>query len=254
MRTYGPKLIVREWRDRNGELRREERNVMPLSESSLNRMMDHGKTGMVIISANRSAIDSEDPRLSLRPDFERYLKSVGGYDSIDSDALYDEERNWLKRRNAKADKTLKRDIIDAGYSYSPVYGGYHGQDSVRDSYEPSYVVYNHKRGGDNPGDFRELERFAITMCKKFRQDSVYVQAPGSSPKYLDCDGNQVNMSSSNNFKFNRDDEEFYTTTRRDKSNPQRFTADIVFENMCVPVRPGDYNENMRRLKSGEYIL
>ena len=32
------------------------------------------------------------------------------------------------------------------------------------------------------------------------------------------------------------------------------TADIVFENMYIPIRPGDYNENMRRRKSGEYIL
>lgn len=254
MRTYGPKLIVKEWRDRNGNVKHEEHNVMPLSESSLNQMMDHGKTGMVIISANRSAIDSENPKLSLRPDFEKYLESIGGYDVIDSDALYNEEQNWLKRRNSKADKVLKRDIIDAGYSYSPVYGGYHGQDSVQDSYEPSYVVYNYKRGDNNPGDFYELEQFAITMCKKFKQDSVYVQEPNSSPKYLDGDGNQVNMFSSNDFKFNRDDEEFYTTVKRDKSNPQRFTADIVFENMYIPVRPADYNENMRRRKSGEYIL
>ena len=254
MRTYGPKLIVNEWRDRNGEMKREEHNVMPLSESSLNQMMDHGKTGMAIISANRSAIDSENPKLSLRPEFEKYLESIGGYDAIDSDALYDEEQNWLKRRNAKADKVLKRDIIDAGYSYSPVYGGYHGKDSVQDTYEPSYVVYNYKRGDDNPGDFYELEQFAIKMCNKFKQESVYVQEPGSSPKYLDGDGNQVNMFSSNDFKFNRDDEEFYTTTSRDKTNPQRFTADIVFENMYIPIRPGDYNENMRRRKSGEFIL
>ena len=254
MKTYGPKLIVNEWRDRNGETKRTEHNVMPLSESSLNRMMDHGKTGMVIISANRSAIDSEDPKLSLRPDFEKYLESVGGYEAIDSDALYDEEQNWLKRRNAKADKALLQDIKSAGYSYSPVYGGYHGTDDVQDSYEPSYVVYNYKRGDDNPGDFYDLEQFAVDMCRKFKQDSVYVQEPNSAPKYLDADGNQVNMFSSNDFKLNRDNEQFYTTLKRDKSTPQRFTADIVFESMYIPLRPASYNENMRRIKSGEYIL
>ena len=253
MRTYGPKLIVKEWRDRNGELKREERNVMPLSESSLNRMMDHGKTGMVIISANRSAIDSENPRLSLRPDFERYLNSIGGYDGIDSDALYDEERNWLKRRNAKADKTLKRDIIDAGYSYTPVFGGYHGKDGVTDSYEPSYVVYARDRSGEVV-DFQELVDFALEMCRKYGQESVYVQGPGQPPMYLDSEGDRVDTSSTDKFKLNRDDEEFFTTISRDKTNPQRFTADIVFEDMCVQLRPASYNENMRRLKSGEYIL
>ena len=68
------------------------------------------------------------------------------------------------------------------------------------------------------------------------------------------DGNQMNSSSSDEFKFNRDQEEYFTTKSRDKSNPQRFTADIVFENLYIPLRPGDYNERLRRIKSGEYIL
>ena len=253
MKAYGPKLIVNEWRDRNGELKREEHNVMPLSESSLNQMMQHGETGMVIISANRSAIDSENPKLSLRPDFEKYVESVGGYDSIDSDALYDEEQNWLKRRNAKADKILRREIKNAGFSYSPVYGGYHGTDGVSDSYEPSYVVYCYNRDGELV-KFDYLEEFALEMCRKFKQDSVYVQRPGDPPVYLDGAGNQINKTSSDNFKFNREKEQFYTTAKRDKSNPQRFTADIVFENMYIPLRPADYNEKFRRIKSGEYIL
>jgi hypothetical protein len=92
------------------------------------------------------------------------------------------------------------------------------------------------------------------MCKKYKQESVYVQRPGEPPVYLDCDGNQMNSSSSDGFKFNRDQEEYFTTKSRDKSNPQRFTADIVFENLYIPLRPGTYNENMRRRKSGEYIL
>ena len=252
MRTYGPKKIIVDEYDRAGNFVRQEHGVMPMSESSLNRMMDHGKTGMVIISANRSAIDSEDPKLSLRPEFEEYLVGLGT--NIDSDAQYDEEQNWLKRRNAKADKELLQDIKSAGYSYSPVYGGYHGTDDVQDSYEPSYVVYNYKRGDDNPGDFYELEQFAIDMCKKYGQESVYVQEPNSAPKYLDGDGNQVNMFSSSDFKLNRPEEQFFTTTKRDKSTPQRFTADIVFESMYIPLRPASYNENMRRIKSGEYIL
>ena len=61
MKTYGPRKIVVETYDRAGKFVRQERNVMPLSETSLNQMMEHGKTGMVILSANRSAIDSENP-------------------------------------------------------------------------------------------------------------------------------------------------------------------------------------------------
>ena len=253
MKAYGPKRIVLEEMNRKGEFVRQEHNVMPLSESSLNQMMDHGKTGMIIISGNRSAIDSDNPKQSLRPAFDKYINKMGGYEAIDSDALYNIEQNWLKRRNAAADKQLLQDIKNAGYTYTPVYGGYHGSDDVQDSYEPSYVVYNYKRSNE-PADFQELEALALKLCSKYHQDSVYVQRPNQPPVYLDCDGNQVNSSSSDNFKFNRDKEQFYTTNKRDKSNPQRFTSDIVFENLYIPLRPASYNENMRRLKSGEYIL
>lgn len=253
MKTYGPRKIILETLDKSGNVINKEWNLMPLSEASLNKMMEHGKTGMVIISANRSEIESSNPELDLTDEFEKSLEKKGGVQGIDSDAMYDEMKNWLKQRNARADNELKKDIRDAGFSYTPVFGGYHGRDAVVDSYEPSYVVYSYNRDGGLI-KFDYLEQFAIDMCRKYKQDSVYVQRPGDPPVYLDADGNQVNSTSSDNFKFNRDDEEFFTTTSRDKSHPQRFTADIVFESMYINLRPASYNENMRRIKSGEYIL
>ena len=253
MRTYGPKRVILERVNREGRVAPVEMNLMSLSEASLNKMMDHGKTGMVIISANRSAIESTNPEQDLTSEFENSLEPMGGVQGVDSDAMYDEMQKWLKWRNAHADKELKNDIHTAGFSYTPVFGGYHGSDDVVDSYEPSYVVYCYDRQG-KPLNFQDLEDFAIEMCRKYKQDSVYVQRPGQPPVYLDADGNQVNTTSTNDFKFNRDDEEFFTTTSRDKSHPQRFTADIVFESMYIPLRPASYNESMRRIKSGEYIL
>ena len=250
MKAYGPKKVILEAVASDGTVVEVERNLMPISESSLNRMLDHGKTGMVILSACRSAVESTDPKLDLTYEFEMDM----GDRDIDSDALYDEMEEWLRKRNAVKDKELKDDIKKAGYSFTPVYGGYRGKDGVNSSYEPSYVVYNYKRGDDNPGDFYELEQFAIKMCGKYGQESVYVQEPGSAPKYLDDEGNQVNMFSSKNFKLNRDNEKFFTTTKRDKTNPKTFTGDIVFESMYIQLRPASYNENMRRIKSGEYIL
>lgn len=244
MKTYGPKRIL---------VNEQERNVMPLSESSLNQMMDHGKTGMIIISSQVSNIEREDPKLDLTNEFKKSMEQKGGVQSIDSDALYDEMQDWLRRRNKAADKHLRDDIKAAGFSYTPVYGGYRMQETGEESHEPSYVVYCYDRNGQ-PCDFEKLKAFGLKMCLKYSQESVYVQAPGKPPVYLDYNGNQVNSTSSNNFKFNRDGEEYFTTTSRDKSHPQRFTADIVFENMYIPIRPGDYNENMRRRKSGEYIL
>ena len=240
LRNYGPKKItLTEIDKKTGRVISVERNVRYLSESSLNRMMEHGKSGMVIISSNRSAIDSENPEQSLRDEY--------------NTSHIESEDEFLMRRNIEADEELKRDIRAAGYSYSPVYGGYHGTDDVQDIYEPSYVVYNYNLKGE-PGNFNDLEQFAVNMCRKYKQDSVYVQRPGEPPVYLDANGNQVNVSSSDNFKFNRDDEMFYTTSKREKSNPQKFTADIVFEDMCCRLNPASLNERMRRQKSGEYFL
>ena len=244
MRTYGPKKIL---------VNEQEHNVMPLSESSLNQMLGHGKTGMIIISSQVSNIEREDPNLDLTAQFEKSLEQKGGIQSIDSDALYDEMQDWLRKRNKAADKQLRQDIQDAGFSYTPVYGGYRMKETGEESHEPSYVVYCYNRNGGLV-KFDYLEQFGIEMCRKYKQESVYVQRPGEPPVYLDYNGNQVNRTSSDNFKFNRDQEEFFTTTSRDKSNPKSFTADVVFENMYIPLRPGDYNENMRRRKQGEFIL
>ena len=244
MRTYGPKRITVNGKDKN---------VMPLSESSLNRMLEHGKTGMIMISACKSEIDDTNPELSLRPAFDRYAESQGGYESIDSDALYDEERDWLKRRNAAADRQLQDDIRSAGYTYSPAYGEYRG------SYEPSYAVYCYDRNG-NQLDFSDLRQFALDMCKKYKQESVLVQGPAQPPEYLDCDGNHVNIPLNGGVKINRDEEDFKTYPKRrrggsffsltESSGPREY----VFENLYIPLRPASYNENMRRRKSGEYIL
>lgn len=234
---------------RRGKITEVRHCVMPLSEASLNRMMEHGKTGMVILSANRSAIDSDNPDNSLRPEFESWCKRKK-IEEPDEEM----ENEWLRQRNVRADRELKRDIIEVGWSFSPVYGGYKGTDGVTDEFEPSFVVYNYDRKGNGKENFDELKQFAIDMCGKYHQDSVYVQAPNEPPVYLNARGEQVNDSSTLNFKFNRENEPYFTTTKRDKDNPQRFTGDIVFENMYHKLRPADYNERLRRGIQGEFIL
>ena len=255
-----PRTIVLTEETITGVIREVKHNVMPLSEASLNRMMEHGKTGMIIISGNRSEIDSDNPENSLRKQFKSWCRK-NGVDNPDKKV----EAQWLKDRNAKADKHLKNDIMRAGWSFSPVYGGYKGNDGVTDNFEPSFVVYNYNRKGEQKEGFDELKNFAIRMCKKYRQNSVYVQGPGEPPVYLDGNGNQVSTKSSLDFKFNREKEDYFTTTKRDKTDPQRFTGDIsfdpddeekdvVFENMYHALRPADYTERLRRDKQGEFIL
>ena len=244
MRTYGPKRIT---------VNEQAKNVMPLSESSLNRMMDHGKTGMIIISSQVTSIEREDPNLDLTAKFEKSLEKKGGVQAIDSDAMYDEMQDWLRRRNKAADKQLRQDIQDAGFSYTPNYGGYRMQETGEETFEPSYIVYCYDAKGQ-PRDFQDLLDFGLKMCLKYSQESIYVKAPGKPPVYLDYNGNQTNTTSTDNFRFNGDDEEYFSKIKRKKARSPQFTADINFNEMYVPLRPGDYNENMRRRKSGEYIL
>ena len=219
-----------------------------LEAFNLGKIQKHGQDGFVVISANRSNVTSSNPSNDLTKPYLNWCKKKQLKPTEKSEA------EFLKTRNAKADDTLLKDIRSKGYTYSMTYGGYHGSDEIADSYEPSFVVYNHKKSGE-VSDWNELFAFAISACKKFHQDSVYVQAPNEAPNYYDANGRVVNTKSSKNFKLNRGNEEFYTTTKREKSNPQRFTADIVFEGKYYkPALKHEYVDRMRRTQYGEIFL
>ena len=215
---------------------------------NLSRIEKHGKDGFVIVSANRGDVPSSNPRQNLEKPYNEWLKANNLQPNKKN------EKMFLKNYNMLKEKELLNDIRSKGYTYSMVYGGYHGTDDVTDVYEPSFVIYNHKKSGD-VSDWKELFEFAIEMCGKYRQDSVYVQAPGEAPNYYDANGSTINTSSSKNFKFNRENEKYYTTTKRDKRNPQRFTADIVFEGKYYkPALNHEYVDRMRRNQYGEIFI
>lgn len=267
-----------------------EKGLFPLTEASINRILSHGEHGFIVISGNRSELASDDPNLDLTKqcvaELTFILKTMLGMEISDADkqsVQYDgfdyraNELNkifapslkptnveaavndpkvqdeWLRVRNKWADMALLEDIKKAGYAYSKTFGGYHGTDNVVDSYEPSYIVYNHNRGGSY-GNWDSIYNFAIDLCKKYKQGSVYVQAPDEAPVYISGDGEVVSSTSSKNFKINRDKEEFYTTNKRKKNKPQRFTADIQFESMFRGHGPSDYTDRVRRRQSGEVFL
>lgn len=219
-----------------------------ISEIGVIRMLSHGKNGFISISANRSKIASNNPNCDLTGQYKKFLDDTDVQDDAETREM------WLNDRNRRADDSLKSFIKDkTPYSYTATYGGYHGSDNVVDSYEPSYVIYNYDRQG-NPMDWEKLKELALYLCREYNQDSVYVQAPDEAPVWLDCNGNRTDKGSSKNFKINRDKEKFYTTNKKKKNHPQRFTADIKFENTMLPVGPGSLTELRKRLSSGEYLL
>ena len=134
--------------------------LVRIDEGGINRLMSHGKNGFVILSANRGEINSDNPNNDLTNEYYKWLNDNKQQDSQNAQNVF------LKQRNKQADKQLMADIVVAGYSYSPVYGGYKGTDGVVDNFEPSFVVYNNQKGQQTQGnaiDFTRLYRFAIDM-------------------------------------------------------------------------------------------
>lgn len=129
--------------------------LQPLTEATVDRILDHGKNGMIIITSDRGE----------RTPAENYQK-----------------------RNE-----LLGDIKAMNLSYIVVYGGY--RDKMKSppltvNGETSFVIPAHDRNG-NLVPWDVLYQFAKDMCAKYDQDSVLVQEPGKGPKYIDKDGNEV---------------------------------------------------------------
>ncbi|MBR4722854.1 MAG: hypothetical protein IK053_07365 [Muribaculaceae bacterium] len=230
------------------------KGLRKIDEAGINRIMSHGKDGLIIISANRGEISASDPNCDLSAEYEHYCRG----NNIDIENVKEADA-WLSRRNKKCDKELADALKSSPFAFSVVFGGYKGEDAV-DNFEPSYIVYNHVKGGGKGDhlDFEKLKEFGIELAKRFKQESVYVQGPDEAPMYVDQNGEQVNSGASKNFKFSLDEEELFTTEGPGglKTVPQRFTADLWFESK-YPYRkagPSDYFNRIKRTKAGEVFL
>lgn len=142
---------------------------------TINRIINkHGNNGLVTVSANRSDLSKEE--------------------------------------NDENAKKLIDDIKKSGYSYLPTYGGYRGTDGVEDSYEPSFVIFNHTSDGKT-GDFEKLRDFALYVCDKYNQNSVLIKAPNNPPIWVDKDGNKVNKKEGNKVWKNDPTQEYFTSLK-----------------------------------------
>lgn len=233
-----------------------EKIVKPLNEFNLSRLDKHTENGYVIISAYRSVIESSNPQNDLTNHFKKFIeKEFPNYD-LTNEQLNKIAFEWLRQRNKKADEKLEKTLRSSEnkFSFSPIFGGYKGTDGVTDNFEPSYIIYNFTKKGERVEDFEELKAFAIKMCAVYKQDSVLINAPNETPNYYDADGNKVNSSSTNKIIFNDTSQECFSTNKRDKTNPQRFTADINFENVYITSGASSLNERRMRTSTGEILL
>jgi len=187
-------------------------------------MKKHGDNGFVIISANRSDMDDE--------------------------------------RNTVATQGLISDLKASGFTYLPTYGGYRGTDDVVDKFEPNFTVFNYDKDG-NPLNFDDLHKFALDMCGKYEQDSVYINEPGKAPEYQNKDGQKVNKRSSRKYVKNDMNKEAYTSfsspeeiASHGKTQPvgRRFTSDIEFDESRVYVNPMPSSNVARMRRKGEIMI
>ncbi len=190
---------------------------------------------------------------------DRLMKKYGdnGYVILSSN-MSDEDEDY----NTKATQDLIKNLKNSRFSYLPFYRGHHGSDDVVDSYEPLFIVFNYNGQGE-PQDWNELYSFALEMCGKYEQTSVYVNAHGKAPNYLNRNGKKVNKHSSKNYVKNDLSQESYTSLSSPKEIEdnmskgfqvgRRFTSDIQFDNgMYVNPMPGQLSERMRR--KGEVMI
>lgn len=221
-----------------------------LNETSINRIMKHGEHGFVILSACRSEIDNGKPECLLEDEYNQWLQEN---DKTDDD---DSKVEFLKQRTQICDKMLEKDIRNMGFAYSKVYGGYHPNNMDQpDKFEPSYIVYNHERNDESFfGDFIALEAFAMKMCQKYRQDSVYIQHPNELPVYMNSNGDIIGKAENNVVKINRDDEVYFTTVNRSKKFPQKFSVNMSFLESFRTNGPSSLFDRRRRTYFGEIFL
>lgn len=219
-----------------------------LSEANLNHIMKNAEqNGIIIISANRDSIESDVPNADLSSQYNSFLQENN---LTDSEELRDK---WLTNRNKQAYKSLYDVVRKSNYSYSQVYGGFKGTDNVTAKYEPLFLIYSVDRQG-NQLPFDELFELGKKLCLDFKQESFFAQAPGQAPNYYGADGEKQNATSSKFVKFNRENEPYFTTAKKEKGdNAQRFTSDIIFEHYAKEFGI-DYINRIQRTQNGETLL
>lgn len=194
--------------------------IRNINEVDINRLLKHvNDAGVIIISACRQSDDDGNPITSSE--------------------------------NKRTSSELENDIRQSGFTYMPVYSGYTYKNADNESipvFEISFIVYNYTKNenGYVIGDFNKLQKYALDLCKKYKQETVYIQPAGQSPAYYDQNGNKVTHLASVN--------------RVDNLDTQKFMYDLKWESMhnCQLFLNSDVNslrENMiRRHQNNEFIL
>lgn len=176
-------------------------NKMQLTEARIDRILHSAeKYGMIVISAYRSAIASDNPDNDLQTDYEEWCDE----EHFNRNSAVSKQ-SWLNGRNKLASESLRLAIKESPFEYSSIYD-YRKDNSIydylieADRLVPSFIVYSVGRSKSGPTpviQFDELYNFAIELCKRYKQDCVYIQPPNQAPFYVDGNGDKISDDSMN---------------------------------------------------------
>ena len=159
-------------------------------------------------------------------------------------------------------ESMKQEIRQSGFGYTPVMGGYKeklvdpdtGAESRVDTNEPESGFLIMAQPGRPSLGIDNLKELGMQLAAKYNQDSFFFKPPNAESTdafYLKRDGS-IDMTF-NNFKFGDLEQEFYTQLAKgpEKRQPEkRFSA--IMESMLVPLPPKNATE--ARMRRGEFFV
>jgi hypothetical protein len=151
---------IREMIDKVNSFKKTDDNPYQIIKEGLNTILDkHTKNGYIIISSYRGGGDKTNQENKL--DFE----------------------------------SLKKDVINDGFSYIPVYGGFieniGDEKTQREIKEPSLLIPNYQIASAKPYETDDkLKNLGIVLAKKYNQDSFLFKPKGNDDTayYIDKNG------------------------------------------------------------------
>lgn len=194
-----------------------------LTEANLSRVTKgHNDSGFVIISPCRS-------KDNLEKELGKKL----------NDQQFEDENN-------KRYKELKNTIYSYGYSFIPVYGGYHEEGSEETSYEKSFIVYPFNKKEEK--DFEEMFNEMMKLGKRYNQDSILRKAPNENPSYINCSTGEKEMEF-HGTSLNDISNEYFTALRKDNkgNNPKRFSFEGLYVNPANSIMDGHMRSSQNEL-------
>lgn len=122
-------------------------------------------------------------------------------------------------QNEAKSKELKELIRQAGFTFKEVNGGFiedKGESTQKEVLEKSFIIYN----SNYKNDKADLLQFALSMCRKYGQDSILYSEKGDKPRYYTKTGH-VDSTFNKKFIVNDKSQTYFSEFGKNK----RFTLD-----------------------------